>query len=239
MTYRRIVYGVLKALNEAFDDANITVNQVLYWTVFKANALRIDQYSKTESGLFLSTFSSVSVQRDNKGKYYFDLPAIVMDLPNEAGIAYIAYNIDSGCCCDGEQTFFQPTHLDKKDRLYGDEYEKPSPSNPYFYRIGDKKDNVKVDRVYLLGVECIEIRDVEVALRTNIDLSKICSLDDVIPLPAEREDDLHTAVLNLGRFVMMMPNEMINDGSGGINTVRWKSLPSEAPATPDQPQTTE
>lgn len=235
MIYRTVVFNALKSFNEVFDDADIRLNQVLYWTLTVANRLRVDQYKKTESGMFLSTFSSVTVQRDNKNRQYFDLPAMIMDLPNEGGVEYITYNVETGCCCTGDnfsQVFFQPTTPSKSHRLYGDEYEKPSTTNPYFYRIGNKHDNVKVDRIYLVGTDCIEVRDVEIALLTTLDPKTICNLDDVIPLPDEREQELMQGILEIGRFVMMMPKERINDGTDEKRNPPQTQVPSAV--TPDQ-----
>jgi len=238
MIYRTVIFNALKSFNEVFDDANIKRNQVMYWALVVVNRLRVDQYKKTESGIFISTFSSVVVVRDNKGRQYFDLPAMIMDLPNEGGVEYITYNIETGCCCDGDnfsQIFFQPTTPSKSHRLYGDEYEKPSTTNPYFYRIGDKHDGVKVDRIYLVGTDCIEIKDVEIALLATLDPKTICSLDDVIPLPDEREQELMQGILEIGRFVMMMPKERINDGTEEKGATPQTQVPSAIA----QDQTTE
>ncbi len=216
MTYRIVCYDILKSLNAVFDDADIRINQVLYWVLVDVNRLIVDQYRKTQTGQFLSTFSPVAVSRDEKGRQYFDLPMIIVDLPNERGIDYITYNEETGCCCDGDtfsQIFFQPTTPSKSHRLYRDEYEKPSSKNPYFYRVGNMHNGVKVNRIYLIGTDCIELKDVEIALITTLDPKTICNLDEEIPLPNERIEEVMKNVLEIGRFVMMMPKERTNDGS--------------------------
>ena len=51
---------------------------------------------------------------------------------------------------------FTRTSPTKMQRLYFRDEETPSPDNPYFYRLND--------RIYLLGVEQINITEVEVGL---------------------------------------------------------------------------
>jgi hypothetical protein len=215
-TYRYVANDIRTSLNKAFDDADIRLNQILYWIQVVANRIRVDQNEITESGLFVSTFCNVPILKDAKDRQYFDLPNSIMDLPNEKGIVYITYNHDTGCCCDGPnfaQTYFQPTHVANLRTLYMDEYTKPAPANPYFYRIGDKFDGVDVNRIYLVGTDCIVVRDVEIAIRCSLDPSSVCDLDAQIPLPDERIEELMKAVLDIGRFVMLMPEERINQGS--------------------------
>jgi hypothetical protein len=217
MTYRYVVYDLQKSFNAAFDDANFTRNQILYWVQVVANRLRVQHNAITNSDLFTSTFSSVAVQTDDKGRKYIDLPVQIMDLPNNSGIVYITYNVET-CKCSGPtfaQVWFQGTGLGAVQHLYLDEYTKPSVKNPYFYRVGDKVDGVSVNRIYLLGLECIEVEDVEIALKASLDPKKVCNLDDNIPLPDELVQELMMQVLQLGRFVMLMPSENVNDGQDG------------------------
>jgi hypothetical protein len=217
MTYRYVVYDLQKSFNAAFDDANFTRNQILYWVQVVANRLRVQHNAITNSDLFTSTFSSVAVQTDDKGRKYIDLPVQIMDLPNNSGIVYITYNVET-CKCSGPtfaQVWFQGTGLGAVQHLYLDEYTKPSVKNPYFYRVGDKVDGVSVNRIYLLGLECIEVEDVEIALKASLDPKKVCNLDDNIPLPDELDQELMMQVLQLGRFVMLMPSENVNDGQDG------------------------
>ena len=72
---------------------------------------------------------------------------------------------------------------------------------------------MKVNRVYLVGVECIDIKDVEIAIKATVDPKDVCDLDDDIPLQDEFIDELMKEVLSIGRFVMMIPEERENEGS--------------------------
>lgn len=225
MTYRYVVYDLQKSFNASFDDADFTFNQILYWVQVVANKLRVQHNRITNSDLFTSTFSSVPVTVDSKGRPYIDLPTQIMDLPNNSGVVYITYNTDT-CKCSGpifSQIWFQPTEIGRVQHLYLDEYTKPGPKNPYFYRIGDKVDGVSVNRIYLLGVECIPVKDVEIAIKSSLDPSAVCNIDDNISLPDELIGDLVTQVLQLGRFIMMMPSENVNDGQDD-SEIDYRSL---------------
>ena len=234
-TYRYIAYDLQKNLKKTFDDAEITLPQIVYWVTVVANKLRASQYQLTNTDLFTSTFSSIPVERDAKGRKYIDVPHQIIDLPNQRGVKYIAYTFGDSEC-DGPsfaQTFFQPTFTGQVQHLYLDEYTKPSPSNPYFYRIGQKADNVKVDRFYLLGIERVEVEDVELAALTTLDPLTIVSLDDEIPLPDELVIDLMAQVLQLGKMIMMIPDERVNQGSDSPQG----SVPNAQFQAPTQQQT--
>ena len=225
MTYRYVVYDLQRNFNAAFDDADFTFNQILYWVQVFANKLRVQQNNITNSDLFTSTYSSVPVQIDSKGRPYIDLPTQIMDLPNNMGVVYITYNSDT-CKCEGPmfaQKWFHGVDMNKVRALYFDEYTKPSPSNPYFYRVGDKVDGVSVNRIYLLGIECIKVEDVEIAIKSSLDPTTTCNIDDKIDLPDEMIADLMSQVLQLGRYVMMMPEESTNDGADDAQ-VDYKAL---------------
>lgn len=232
MTYRYVVYDLQKSFSASFDDADFTFNQILYWVLTVANRLRVQQNAITNSDLFTSTFSSVQVLTDASGKKYIDLPTQIMDLQNNGAIVYITYNIES-CKCDGPmfaQRWFQGVNLGSVQHLYMDEYTKPSLDSPYYYRIGHQIDGIGVNRLYLLGIECAEILDVEIAIKSTLDPKMICNLDDNISLPDELIQELMMQVLQLGRYVMLVPDEIVNDGQdgaviGNAADTRYNQLP--------------
>jgi hypothetical protein len=231
MTYRYVVYDIEKSLKKTFDDADITFNQILYWVMVVANKLRVQQTTVTNTDLFTSTYCPIDVQEDNKGRKYIDLPTQIMDLPNNAGVVYITYNVDT-CSCNGPafaQAYFSPVNLGAVQHLYLDEYTTPNPQNPYFYRIGGKVNGEDVNRIYLLGVECIDLTDIEIAVKSSLDPKSICDLDENLPIPDELVQDLITEVLQLGRFVMMMPEERVNVGEDEAELQNYR--------TPKVPQT--
>lgn len=238
MTYRYVIYDLDKSFNAAFDDADFTLNQIMYWVMVVANRMRLQQTIATNTDLFTSTFNNVPVLTDTKGRKYIDLPAQIMDLPNNSGVIYITYNEET-CHCEGPsfaQVWFQGVNLGSVQHLYLDEYTKPSAKNPYFYRIGDHIDGVKVNRIYLLGLECVDVIDLEIAIKATLDPKQVCSLDDEILLPDEMIQDLMMQVLQLGRFVMLMPKENINDGEDGgeLNTQMYANRAVNLPDTTQQ-----
>lgn len=215
MTYRYVVYDLQKNFNSTFDDADFTFNQILYWVMVVANRLRVQQTLANNSDLFTSTFNDIPVLSDSNGRKYIDMPVQIMDLPNNSGVVYITYNEET-CNCEGPtfaQVWFQGINVGSVQNLYGDEYMRPSSTNPYFYRIGHKVDGAGVNRLYLLGVECVPVKTVEIAVKSSLDPKKLCNIDEEIPLPDEMIQELVMQVLQLGKFIMMMPKENINDGA--------------------------
>lgn len=238
MTYRYVVYDLEKTFNAAFDDADFTFNQILYWVLVVANRMRVQQNAITNSDLFTSTFSSVPVYTDAKGRKYIDLPSQIMDLRNNAAVVYITYNVDT-CKCEGPtfaQVWFAGTSLGAVQHLYLDEYTKPSTKNPYFYRVGDNVDGLPVNRIYFVGLECINVLDVEIAIKTTLNPSTVCDIDAEIPLPDEMMQDLMMQVLQLGRFAMLMPDESTNDGQDAaeLDSQMYANRAINLPDTTDQ-----
>lgn len=225
MTYRYVVYDIHKTLKKNFDDADITLNQVLYWVMVVANKIRVQHDMVVNSDVFTSTFCPVVVHTDDKGRKYIDLPTAIMSLPNNAGIVYLSYNIDTNCCKGAAfaQTFFQPINIGEIQHLYLDKYTEPSSKQPYFYRIGGRVNGEDVNRVYLLGLECVDVIDLEVAVKSSLNPKELCDLDDELPVPDELIQDLTMEVLQLGRFVMMIPEERINQGEDGAQIQNYRS----------------
>jgi hypothetical protein len=135
------------------------------------------------------------------------LPAKIFDFPDDKGIDYISYDYTIGDKYPAftSVTFTRTTHA-KSRRLYWTEEEKPAPDNPYF--LFDK------DKVYLLGIEKIDIRNVEVCLYTSFDtdLNGI-DLDSEFDFPVELLPVLQKYLLDIGRFGLLMPREIENDGA--------------------------
>ena len=244
MTYRYVVYDLQKNFNATFDDADFTFNQILYWVMVIANRLRVQQTMLTNSDLFTSTFNNIPVLTDSNGRKYIDLPVQIMDLQNNAGVVYLTYNEDT-CSCEGPrfaQVWFQGVNLPNVQHLYLDAYTTPSASNPYFYRVGHKVDGSGVNRLYLLGVECVPVTSVEIAVKSSLDPKKLCNIDEEIPVPDEMIQDLVMQVLQLGRFIMLMPKEVTNEGEdeAELNTQMYANRAINPPqAQPMQQQQAE
>ncbi len=217
-TYRHVLYNVLESYKKVHDDTTVQPAQVVFWIQVVTNRLRRE--NKEEIGLarYLTRFCSVPVYTDAncKNQKYIDIPTDVFDMDNDKGIQYITYNYDTGCCCTGpnfSQVQFQPTSPGESMRLQMDEYERPSPKQPYFYRVTGINNCDNVNRIYFLGLECIDVSDVEIGIVCSQDPSQVCNLDEEIPLPEWLIEELITRVLNLGRFILISPQERVNDGS--------------------------
>lgn len=145
----------------------------------------------------------------------------IIELPENGGIIYVTYNEET-CCCNGPnfaQVRFSTTTISQSASLYWDPYTKPTPKNPFYYRVGDRVDGVPVNRLYFLGLECIDVKDVEIAILGTLNPSNVCDLDDEIPIPDERIQELTMEILSLGKFISMVPEEAINQGQDNSSPI--------------------
>lgn len=217
MTYRFAVYSIQEVLKKTFDDAEITIPHIVYWISIVANKyISRDIEKGKRSGAYLSIFKNVTVHKDNDlGQHYIDMPKGMICVDHEGGVEFMSYNRDT-CCCEGPnwaQQNFSITTAGKLEVLYEDEWEKPNPSNPYLYLVGGSIDGVNVDRIYLAGTECIHLRDVMMGIYCGVNPTEVCDLDDNIPIKAKYEDTLIREVLSLGRFMLLVPEDRVNEGS--------------------------
>lgn len=212
-TWRKVSYDILTALKLRYDDASITLAHVVYWVGIYANRLLILHQKKRDSGAYLSEFviTPSLIHFDAGGRAYFDLPAAIYDYDNDKGIDYISYYPDGF-----KRVTFSRTTRAIARRLYFTTEETPQPDNPYFYRIGS--------RIYILGLECIQIPALDVGLRTTLEDVEPCDLDEEMNFPGELLPVLQRQVMDLGRWVLMMPADRTNTGD---------ALDSE----PDMPKT--
>ena len=221
---RWIVKDIQTDLKQSFDNRLIGVNQILYWVTVVANRLKyqhIDKLLKKGSwvnGHFLNVFTGIPVLVPTvsvnpnlvAGRKYIQVPASIMDLEYENGVEYITYDMGKVGC--GAPAFtmvqFSPTTTGQAPNLYGDPYVSPSPKNPYFYRV----DNY----LYTLGIENVNVKEVEIGIYTYADPQLICNLDDEINLPEHLIETLKRTVMDLGVFALKIPEHRVNDGSGTI-----------------------
>ncbi len=218
MTYRFMAYDIITQLKKNFDDADITLNHAIYWIQVAVNKIKFQEIETPdrERGEYLSVFAPVTVQIDNdlKRRKFIDLPTQILDLNNLNGIEYITYNLETCCCAGPEfaQVRFWPTTPRNALRIHQDAYEKPKPDHPYFYRIGHKIGNLDVDRLYLMGLECIDVSDVEIGILSALNPADICNLDEEVPIAEHLVQQVMLEVLQIGRFMMLIPKDRINDG---------------------------
>lgn len=221
-TWRKVGYDILTDLKLRFDDASITLSHVVYWVGIYANRLLILHQKKRDSGAYLSEFQIPHslIHYDGAGRPYFDLPQAIYDYDNDGGIDYISYYANGF-----KRVTFSRTSRSIARRLYFTDEETPAPDNPYFYRIGS--------RVYILGLECITIPDLDIGLRTTLEDVAPCDLDEEMKFPGELLPVLQRQVLDLGRWVLMMPKDRTNTGD---DLDMELEIPKQKVVTPDDQQ---
>ena len=216
---RHVVDDIAVDLKQVLDDKTVQKSQIAYWVTLLGNRLKSQHIGKRDSGQFLSIFDEVPVQiktistppNEVKNRKFIVLPKSIYDYDLDAGIEYISYSIEDeqpGCPPPFTNTNFDRTTPSKSERLYFNEYEKPSSFSPYFYRVGD--------HIYFLGLECVDIKSVEIGLYTTLDPITEIDLDAPFDFPEELLIILKRQVLDLGRFVLLMPNERVNDGDSDV-----------------------
>ena len=219
MTYRYLIYDIAEIMKQQYANRKVNLNQILYWILIYANRLKSKQINDNKTSQYLHIFPNVSIIKATtsskdivSGQKYFELPSKVFDLKNDGGISYISYPsyIDT-CNPTYTSLTFSRTTRAKAKWLYLNDDEKPSSSNPYFIPIGQK--------VYLLGLECIDIADLEVGLYTQISIDDInnCDLDEEIDIAPEIISLVQRYVLDIGRFSLSMPKDILNDGTASTD----------------------
>ena len=224
---RNIIDDISKDLKQTFDDRTVEKTQIGYWVLLIANRLRSQHIKKMDSGMFKTTFVDVPIQivttSDEKNEIpnrkHIRLPQQIYDFDKDKGIIYIAYyrsKDDPQCDPRFTQVVFNRTTPEAAHRLYKNPYERPSIGSPYFYVIGDF--------VYFLGLECSNVKNIEICLYTTLDPITTIDIDSKFEFPEELLNVLKRQVLDLGRFALMIPEERINNGIDGRNTAQ---VPSE------------
>lgn len=210
--FKDVVRDIIVSLNQVFDDKDILETQVAYWTLVIANRLKALHIEKRDSGAFLTTFPKIPVLTGDgvltpKGRKYIVLPKNIYDFDNDRAINYISYEAED---CDQplKRVVFTRTKPASLSRLSMSKYENPSPTNPYFYRSGDN--------IYLIGIECVLTTFVELGLFTALDPVTEIDMDAPFDFPEELLTILQRQVLDLGRFILMIPEQRVNDGENDI-----------------------
>jgi hypothetical protein len=219
-TWRQVVYDTWSSLKQAFDDGDISISHVQYWVSVHASQLLSQHIDKRDSGAYLTEFHNIQVSTDPiTGYKYIDLPADIFDYDKDGGIEFISYGVCvDDCTPPFTSVMFSRITPSASRLLYFTEEERPTPANPYFYRVDD--------RIYFLGLECINACGIDMAIYMTVD-PMTCDLDDDFPLPDELIPVLIRRVLDIGRFVMSMPSDRINEGDttvGGSQNIPTSKL---------------
>jgi len=215
---RYVVDDIAKDLKQTFKEKSIQKSQIAYYVMIVANRLKSQHISKISSGAYVHAFTDLPVHiepigsnpNNIAGRKRIVLPNAIYDFHKDGGIDYLSYwdreAVSVECIDTPEFTrrTFTRTTPKESERLYYDKYEKPSASNPYYYRQGKY--------LYLLGLECSDVATLEIGIYSTFDpLTKI-DLDAEFEFPEELLLILKRQVLDLGRFSLKMPQDRANDG---------------------------
>jgi len=215
---RYVVDDIAKDLKQVFDDKIIEKAQIAYWVLLVANRLKSQHISKIDSGAYIHAFTGIPIQivssgnnpNDIAGRKRIVLPEAIYDYDNDGGIEYISYWDEEAVSVDyihppefTNRTFIRTKPIET-ERLYMNEFEKPSPRNPYFYRLGTY--------IYFLGIERVDVQTVEIGIYSTFDPLTDIDLDAKFEFPEELLLILKRQVLDLGRFALKIPEDRKNDG---------------------------
>lgn len=229
-TYRYTANLIRQTIKQNFDDSDISIDQICYWIQVSANRLRYLRLQKKnlDTGVYLALIEGVKVQVSG-GKKYIELPEEIVDIDEDKGIESMTYCQDNEENCESPLTVqFERTSPSEARALMHLPIRKPSPALPFFYRVGNK--------LYILGLELVDVGCVELYLHTLVNPSHICDLDTEIPVDESQEEALIARVLTLIRFGLLIDNEKKNDGSDSSFDSKNKTALSEANISEQQPQ---
>lgn len=241
-TLRHIAYDIQSDLKQVGDDREVTLPKIVFYILMIANRLKSQHIDKHDSGAFLHSYPDLPIIRPTnnstknliKGRAYIFLPKSIYDLEQDRGVEYVNYSIDEDCRQAFDGVSFTRTFAGRPaERLSKSQYEKPSPKNPYWYRVGDY--------LGIIGIENTNAKFLEAGIYSTFDPITTIDVDQPFDFPEELLSVLKRQVLDLGRFVLMVPSERINDGSndvsnGNIPTNKLVSVNEQNGGQPQQPQ---
>lgn len=214
-TLRFLVGSAQLQLKQLGDDRQIPLNQLYLWATYFVNKFIYLKAGMMDTGSYLTIFPEVEVKISSTtavnliaGYKYSDLPREILDFDGDRGIKYINYQ--RGINPEGKSfttSGFMRISPEKAQRLYYSKYEKPSSSNPYFYRYGKY--------IGYIGIEDVAVNYLEAGLLTPFDPFVYHSIDDDIPVLDEFANEIQRLLLEMGRFDLLIPDDRINDGSAG------------------------
>jgi hypothetical protein len=237
---RTVVDDLLKDFKQQFDDKRLQRAQVAHWIIMIGNRLLSQHISKRDSGAYLSIYAGVPIKVATanlnpniiKGRKYIELPTCIFDYDKDGGVEYISYYMDkqeANCPPPFTRQTFTRTTPGDVQRIYMSEYEEPKAKNPYWYRAGNN--------IYLLGLECVNPKEIEIGIYSTLKpiTDPNIDLDGPFPFPEELLIQLKRQVLDLGRFVMVIPEERVNDGVDTQKPMPTNKITSVAELAQDAP----
>lgn len=216
---RDVAYDILETLKQTFDDRDISLTQAAYWVLLVGNQLKSKHISNRKSGAYLKIFAGVPIltfsvnnnPNEIKNRKCIALPSNIYDYDMDGGIQYISYYPEiAGCPPRFTKVKFDRTSPAEAEWLYSNPYTAPSAQRPYYYRAGDY--------LYLLGLECVNPKELEVGIYSTLPSITEVDLDAPFDFPTELDHVLTRQVIDFARFSLMVPGERNNDGTDSVES---------------------
>lgn len=224
----------LTTIKQTFDDRSVSRAQAAYCYIIAGNQLLAPHNIKRDSGAFVTAFDGIPLKTAKssdstviKDRKYIELPGLIFDFDKDNGIDYLAYISDGGPGCPPRftKTKFTRTTPSESEWLFTHPNLKPSPSNPYYYRIG----NI----IYTLGVESVPVPALEGGFYMTIPPLQEIDIDAPFAFPMELMPVLKRQVIDLIRMNWFFPSERKNEGS---DDPTQKAVPQKVISVNDQQQ---
>lgn len=223
-SYRYVTYSVLQSTKEWKDDSDVRRNTVIFWTQVIANRLIQQRLVKRKinSGEYLTHVGQIAVLQDGRRKYAI-MPSDIIDIENDNGIHQVTYRLDDFDYCHSPMDVpFEKTSPAKVWSLMAIPIRSPKPSAPKMAR--------ESTRLYLYGIEQVNVLWIEMWIYTAIDPVHLVDLDEEIPLAEDQIEILINKVMAMARFAILLPNDKTNDGGDNNQTnARDKTALSQVP----------
>ncbi len=211
---RQVVDELRSAMQQTLITAKIEDIQIAYWITVIGDRLKSQHLGKRRSQQFLNTFPDIPIieAKDNTiknailGRKYVVIPSGFYNFDLDRGINYVAfYNPDPECKPEFVFNQFTRTSQVEAPHLYNNRFEKPSSTNAYWYINGQI--------MTFLGLEKTDVDKVEIGMFTTFDPVSTADIDADFEFPQELFSVLQRQVIDLGRFVMMIPKDRLNDAT--------------------------
>lgn len=212
-TWREVAEDLREHLKQVYVDSKISLAQAVFWVRVVADNVRAAAVGQKSSGAFMYTFLVPVLKDTSKGnlssgtRKYIELPKYIYDFDEDRGVHYVSYPDGPGL---NQPRFtdkkFTRTTIEESELLYMNRFEKPEPSNPYWYR--------ENNYIFFLGLETYGGAYLQIGLFITFDPLKEIDIDEPMDFPSELLDLFKRELLDLGRWALLFPRELQIDGSG-------------------------
>lgn len=210
-TYRYIAHDIAHDLKQLYDDAQVNLASIAYWMHIVGDYYKRIRIERYDAHQYLSTIRGVTPTVDADGTY-ITIPA-VYDFQRDKGVDYVEIVVG------GKILRCSWTTVSQLGRIRVSKEEAPSATNPVCY--------LDAHRLYLLPGN-LTYTSCTLGLYTSFDTTKTIKLDDEFVFPQDTLPRLKADLLNMGRLVLAMPENAVNDGT---------SQPTQKASIPNQPVT--